>query len=152
MSQTEECLVKWQQCLIWICWLFSLLIFSVIVVWWLHWEWPYSLEVHAEILRSEMSWWVQKNHVWVSECGICYVYVKRDKGREKANLASFNSFGSREGYSGTHCTLSFPVALIFFKEKLCVGESTLKRTLLCFSFSNSKMTIIELTLSMPWCR
>lgn len=71
------------------------------------------------------------------------------KGERKQIWQVLTVLDLGEGYSGIYCTLSFPVALIFFKEKLCVGESILKRTLLCFSFSNSKMTIIELILSMP---
>lgn len=38
---------------------------------------------------------IQKNHVWVSEYGIWYVYVKRDKkGREENKSGKFLQFGS----------------------------------------------------------
>lgn len=51
-----------------------------------------------------------------------------------------------EGYIGY--TLYFQVFCGFdiFQKKV---ESVLKRTVLCFNFSNSKMGIIELVLSVP---
>lgn len=51
-----------------------------------------------------------------------------------------------EGCMAMHYAFSFPVALI----KL--GRKYFKRTVLCFTFSNSRMGITELVLSMPWCR
>lgn len=52
-----------------------------------------------------------------------------------------------EGYTGY--TLHFQLFCGFdiFQKKS--WESILKRTVLCFNFSNSKMGIIELVLSMP---
>lgn len=52
-----------------------------------------------------------------------------------------------EWHVGIHYTFSCPVALIFFRKKF--GKSIFKRTLLRSSFSNSKIGIIELVLSMP---
>lgn len=115
--------------------------FSVIVIW-------YIKDMLIFYSFRDKCW---KNFKWSmmgsgKKCGylgVVYICVCR----EKINVANVNNFESRWRVYRVYITLSTFLWFWYFSKKS--WESILKRTVLCFNFSNSKMGIIELVLSMP---